>query len=244
MSGGARVAYRTFEGKRQHWRAWQDTFRFAGKYGVFVIQLPPAAMPFLRRQRTEYAQHPANEAQSGFAADVVEFASQIRPFLPSASRELRFVDIGCGIGFSLLGMLQVYGPEHRFVAIDRNADGSQVAYGFSETPSAYNSLQLTRDILIGAGVPADRIECVDIDQQPFPMESADIVTSTFAWGFHFPVEAYLQQVDDVLAPEGLIIIDVRRGLGQEAVLSERFEVVQSWPGPASRSDRLILRRRA
>lgn len=215
----------------------------ASELGVSVIHLSPEAISLLRQQRTQYAQHTAKEAEAGFDADVAEFAEQVRPFLPPIRPEMRFIDIGCGIGFSLLGMLRIYGLHHSFVAIDRNAESSEVIYGFSEAPSAYNSLQLTRDILIAAGVSAERILCVDIDQQPFPDGKADIVTSTFAWGFHFPVKAYLQQVDDVLAPEGVIIIDVRRGLGQKALLRELFEVVQSWPGPADKSDRLILKRR-
>lgn len=209
-----------------------------------MINLPPDAIPYLRQQRTEYVKHPSYDAQAGFAADVAEFADQLKPFLPPRKPEMRFLDIGCGIGFGLLGLLNIYGPEHSFVGVDRGIQSPRVLYGFSEAPSAYNSLQLTRDILFAAGVSADRIECVDIDFEPFPPGSADIVTSTYAWGFHFPVQAYLEEVEAVLVPDGLVIIDVRRGLGQEAILRQRFDVVHAWLGPASKCDRLILKRKS
>jgi hypothetical protein len=62
-----------------------------------------------------------------------------------------------------------------------------------------------------------------------------------AWGFHFPVQVYLEEVEAALAPDGVVIIDLRRGLGQEGVVRERFEVVQSWPGRADEWDRLVLK---
>ena len=208
-----------------------------------MICLPPDAMPFLRQQRTEYADNPTVETQAGYDADVAEFADSVRPFLPAQRSEMRFIDIGCGIGFGLLGLLRIYGPEHSFVAIDRGTQSSKVAYGFSEAPSAYNSLRLTRETLIGAGVSADRIECVDIDFEPFPTGSANIVTSTYAWGYHFPIDVYLEEVESVLLPDGIVIVDLRRGQGQESIVGERFEIVQAWTGPKDKSDRLILKRK-
>lgn len=205
-----------------------------------MITLPAEALPFLRQQRTRYAQHPSDEAMAGFLAEVAEYAEGMRPFLPAAKPQMRFIDIGCGIGFGLLGLLGIYGPEHSFVGVDRGVPDQRVSYGFSETPSAYNSLRLTKDILVSAGVSAERIECVDIDVEPFPAGPADIVSSTYAWGFHFPVQAYLEQVAAVLAPGGVVVIDVRRDAGQEEVIAGRFDVVHSSPNRSGKSDRMVL----
>ena len=206
-----------------------------------MITLPPDAIRFLRQQRTHYKETSADELQARFSADIAQFAERVRPFLPPPRPEMRFIDIGCGIGFGMLGLLQIYGPEHQFVGVDRAAETAHVKYGFSEAPAAYNSLELTREILIGAGVPGQRIDCVDVDSQPFPAGPADVVSSTLAWGFHFPVQAYLENVDAVLSRDGAIIIDVRRGMGQEDVLKQRFELVHSVPG--RKSDQLILKRK-
>jgi SAM-dependent methyltransferase len=205
-----------------------------------MITLPAEAFPFLRQQRTRYAQHPSEEAQAGFLAEVAEYAEELRPYLPAKKPQMRFIDIGCGIGFGLLGLLSIYGPEHSFVGVDRGTPDARVSYGFSETPSAYNSLKLTKDILVSAGVSAERIECVDIDAEPFPAGPADIVTSTYAWGFHFPVQVYLEEVAALLAPGGVVILDVRRGAGQEEAINGRFDVVHSSPNRSGKSDRMVL----
>lgn len=206
---------------------------------VAAKNLPAEALRHLRLQRTHYGVQTDGELEACFFEDVDAFAEDLRPFLPPRQANMRFIDIGCGTGFALLALLKIYGPQHRFVAVDRDAESEDVIYGFSNTPSAYNSLRLTREILASRGIPNRQIEVVDIDQGAFPRGSADVVASTLAWGFHFPVDTYLNEVAAVLAPGGVLFLDVRRGSGGDAALNKRFQVVHSWPG--RKSDRLILR---
>jgi SAM-dependent methyltransferase len=203
-----------------------------------MTNLPAAALRHLQLQRTHYDAQTDDELQSRFFEDVDAFAEELKPFLPAPRPNMRFIDIGCGIGFALLALLKIYGPRHRFVAVDRDAESQELVYGFSENPAAYNSLGMTREILTTAGIADDLIETVDMDREAFPDGSADIVTSTLAWGFHFPVETYLDEVAAVLAPGGVLVLDVRRGSGGEAALKKRFRLVHSHPD--RKSDRLIL----
>lgn len=208
------------------------------------MNLPADALRYLALQRPAYIKGEACDAEARFAADVAEFADEIEPFLPPPKREMRFMDIGCGIGFGLLALLKARGPDHRFVGVDRGRVSPEIAYGFSKAPSAYNSLHVTRAVLIAAGVAPERIECVDIDVEAFPSGRADVVTSTYAWAFHFPVERYLKEVEAALAPDGVVILDVRRSVGQEEVLRKSFDVVHVWPAPHGKSDRLVLKRKS
>lgn len=102
----------------------------------------------------------------------------------------------------------------RIILIDKTGI-DPIKYGFHEVASVYNSLDLARQSLELNGHPADAIEIVDADDAPSRAIDlaghADLITSLIAWGFHFPVDAYLDFSREVLSPSGRLIIDVRKG---------------------------------
>jgi SAM-dependent methyltransferase len=49
----------------------------------------------------------------------------------------------------------------------------------------------------------------------------DLVVSLIAWGFHFPLTVYLDEVLHNLRPGGRIIVDVRTGGEGETALDAR-----------------------
>lgn len=206
-----------------------------------MIQLPPAAVSLLLKQRTRYMGLNQADIERELANDLQEFVEAVRPLLPAGADRQRFVDIGCGLGFGLMGLRQIYGPHHRFVAVDRDEASSDVGYGFTGKPSTYNDLSLTRATLASVGIADDDIETVNLDADPFPAANADIVMSTLAWGFHFPVETYLAEVNAMLEPGSILIIDLRRGQGQEAVLEPYYTQIGAIPG--QKHQRHVLRRR-
>jgi SAM-dependent methyltransferase len=193
------------------------------------------------RQRTQYEKLPPAAADTAFFSDVAAYAESLRPFLPRLASGMRLVDIGCGIGFSLLGLAKIYGPSPTYIGVDRGSLTEEVVYGFSETPSSYNSFAVTAEILSHAGIPDSHRELVDIEREPFPIGPVDVVTSILAWGFHFPLKVYLPQVSEIVRPGGVLVVDVRRGLQQERELEAQYKLLESFP--MQKSDRLILQRR-
>ena len=206
-----------------------------------MIHVPPEALPLLLQQRTQHAHLDNAEVERAVDAEIAQFVDTVGPLLPTAATPQTFIDIGCGLGFGLLGLSRIYGARNLFVGIDRDAPTEEVIYGFSERPSSYNDLKATRLVLEAGGVQPDCIRLIDIDTQPFPEVRADVVISILAWGFHFPVATYLDQVDAALKPGGSLVIDIRRGLGGEKALAADYEQVGAVPG--IKHDRCIFRRR-
>jgi hypothetical protein len=46
----------------------------------------------------------------------------------------------------------------------------------------------------------------------------DIIISTYSWGFHYPVDTYLDEVASKLAPSGVLILDIRHNTPGEDFL--------------------------
>jgi len=101
-----------------------------------------------------------------------------------------------------------------------------VFYGYHDQPAAFNSLKVSRELLVANGHPADKIALIDasaFDQVNLP--KLDLVTSLIAWGFHFPVATYLEAVHTSLHDEGVLILDVRKDTSGREVLQNRFKTV-------------------
>ncbi len=95
-------------------------------------------------------------------------------------------------------------PNLHLYLLDKSQMTDQVTYGFKDRGEFYNSLDLTREILILNGVAERSIRIlearddggIDID------EGLDLVISLISWGFHYPVSIYLDRVHELLKPGG------------------------------------------
>jgi len=149
---------------------------------------------------------------------------EIKPYLPQ--RAGRVLDIGCGLGgidelayghFSQTGPVELYLADQDYVS-------EVVTYDFAEESAAYNSLALTRAFLAGRGVDQEAIHTVDVDKAGLPEEvSFDLILSFLSWGFHFPVETYLDYAKSHLEPGGVLLLDTRTGLDALGLLRRHFK---------------------
>lgn len=118
-----------------------------------------------------------------------------------------------------------YGGRADLYLLDRTqTDGAAFTYGMGAVERFYNALGLARGLLVANGVPAAQITLLEaVPGFTLPPELRfDLVISLISWGYHYPVETYLDQVHAALNPGGHLILDVRKGHGGEDALRRKF----------------------
>ena len=178
------------------------------------------ALPYVFLQRTWIKQMTAHAYEWDCRGDY----EAIAPALPSRCAAL--LDIGCGMaGIDLFLYRHYTAPPHLYL-LDHDKIDAPVDYGYTDTPSAYNSLNVTRTLLEANGIPSDAITMLWAANDYYGLlidGQVDLVVSLLAWGYHFPIATYLDQVYKVLAPGGRVIVDVRKGTGGLDALRACFD---------------------
>lgn len=203
------------------------------------LQLSDDEKSYLLHQRTDLASTDDLEMLHRFRVHLALAVERMRDFLPVLEGRGRFLDIGCGLGFGLLALKEIYGVEHPFCGLDKNGFDEEIRYGFKEKPEVYNDLECMRALLEKNGIPTENIQSIDISQQAFPEGPFDVVSSHIAWGWHFPVTAYLNQVEAVTRPGTVIYMDIRKGTNGVAAMAMRFQLI--WANEKEKGVRTMWR---
>jgi len=213
------------------------------------IKLPNDAIPYLVYQKTQYLKFadpevlPKLKAQYGGeyyphfveyvsknhrtaieavnTADTIAVFKEMEEHLPKTCKGI--LDIGCGIAGLDIVLSNHYKHKPIIHLMDRTATANKIVYGFTNNPSFYNSLEIAKELLCLNGVPLNHINVLEIPA-PFP-ETVDLIVSTYAWCFHFPVDVYLASAYACLSNEGRLILTVRIGTEGIAQLKTVFKTV-------------------
>jgi hypothetical protein len=104
---------------------------------------------------------------------------------------------------------------------------TKIYYGFNQEAAIYNSLHTTETFLRMNGIK-DKLETIDINHEKYPLETEfDLIVSLYSWGFHYPIETYLNKVKQSLGNEGGVIIDVRKDTGGIGELRRNFDQLET-----------------
>lgn len=95
----------------------------------------------------------------------------------------------------------------------------KIYFGFSQTAAFYNSLEKTAQLLSDMSIINASKENLKGFKNKF-----NIVISCIAWGFHFPVSTYIDEVFEALCDDGILIIDIRKETSGIAELSVKFNI--------------------
>jgi SAM-dependent methyltransferase len=159
-----------------------------------------------------------------FSEDMECEYESIRKSLPENPASV--LDIGCGVAGIDVMLIRHYekeGKKVNFYLLDKTELNKKVFYGLEKTAAYYNSLDVARDFLIANGASKENIHTQEVAGNPiFQGKQFDLVISLISWGFHYPVETYLDEVYDLLKPGGKLIIDVRKGSGGEKLIEDKF----------------------
>lgn len=163
-----------------------------------------------------------NAIKQLFESDMQSEYDVIRPHLPVDARAI--LDIGSGIGGIDLLLYNHYTKKPHIYLLDKSTETPGLYYGFETEASYYNSLSLATEFLIKNNVAPEHIHTEEAtDSKTIAFETQfDLILSLLSWGFHYPVETYLEIAHTKLAPQGVLILDIRKGRGAEEKIRARF----------------------
>lgn len=198
--------------------------------------IPEQCKKYIRLQRSECRKDPIKD----FEEKMKEEFNQMLPFVPRGVKQI--LDIGCGLG-GLDVLLAGLPSRPHIYCMDSRTESHKIRYGFEINKECYyNSFDCTADLFIANGYGSESATLIDITEKGVVKDkSLDMVMSTLSWGYHYPVSEYLDFVDRVLKPHGVVILDIRETtLGREDMqrcFSEAFVIAKQ-----NKSYRMLYRR--
>jgi SAM-dependent methyltransferase len=179
---------------------------------------PDAALRYERRIRAEF--------------------DALLPVLPK-SPPRTVIDLGCGLcGIDVL-LAQHY-PEAAFGLVDRDeVTDTRQRYGFGGERRFYSSTNAARALLLANGVEEGRLHFKSPEWFHDLDGRFDLILSLASWCFHYPAKVYLASVDDATGPGSMVVVDVRIGTGEKALLERHFGKARVVNG-IGKAERLIM----
>jgi hypothetical protein len=145
----------------------------------------------------------------GAAAEIHAEYVPIRDCLRRLGRHpARVIDIGCGQAINDAFLWRDFAPD--IILVDIEETPAQYHHWAAEG-SGYAALSDSVAFLVANGVPADRVAAINPLRAPERMErlAADLVTSLFSCGFHYPIGSYADLMGATIAGGGAVILDLR-----------------------------------
>ena len=125
------------------------------------------------------------------------------------------MDIGCGLGFYDILVLERYNFNASITLVDRTTKvNTPSAYSHdrvfeyhndSSTFGFYSSLECAVDTLVRNGAKRENVHALSASRAALaalPHETFDMIFSMMSWGFHYPVSTYADIVFRLLKPGG------------------------------------------
>lgn len=170
--------------------------------------------------------------------------NSMKDFLPKNAKSI--LDIGSGVA-AIDVLLYRHYDEYKpsIYLLDKTEMPSKVYYSFKSKGCYYNSLPLSKKLLIDNGIPSHKVFTEEAKDNKIDFNARfDLVVSLISWGFHYPVSTYLDQVYEKLNIGGALVMDVRKvegdkGLGEIKNKFGSYEVISE----SVKNTRIIARKK-
>jgi hypothetical protein len=165
---------------------------------------------------------------------------QYKNYLPSSCKSV--LSIGCGLAVPDLPLYEHYdqSDDIKFYLFDRTQLDEKILHGYNQQSSFFNDLDLAKEIFVDYGVKEENIFLVHANNKNLKkLSKMDIITSFLSWGFHFPINVYLENIIELMHKNTILIIDIRKNTGDFEILQKNFDI--NIINQGSRTYRLICK---
>lgn len=181
--------------------------------------VPEGAEPWIKQHRSSAL----GDVKAAYARLIREDYEEMERWLPSRCGSI--LDIGCGLAGIDTYLYERYDrPALNLLDGTRKAAHNSERIDFhAEGMLPYNDMMIARELLTLNGIAARDIYEWPIGHKT-PSIPCNLCISLLSWGWHYPIETYVDLAWDSLAAEGKLILDVRGGhLGAHALTEKGFK---------------------
>jgi len=179
--------------------------------------------PQRTRLTTEYSlttNSDQTEIDNALTSMVQKDFDMIKEFLPKTCDKI--LDIGCGLALIDTFLYNYYKSPDVYL-LDKTELNTDKISGFNKKYKCYNSMQAAKETLTNSGVDENKIYLYETtNYEELYNNKFDIVSSFLSCGWHFHVSTYIDLMDKVLTPNGVLILDIRHNTDQLEVLQSKF----------------------
>jgi len=161
-----------------------------------------------------------------YTLDIEGEYKTIEKYLPQRCDNL--LDIGCGVAGIDVCIYNHYVRKPNIHLLDKTELESAVYYSFNNKGAFYNSLEIAAKVLKDNGVDQNGITLIEASEKNDieVSKEMDLIISLISWGYHYPVNTYIEQVCGVLKADGVVIIDIRKYSRGIEELKNHFSTVK------------------
>lgn len=129
----------------------------------------------------------------------------IEPYV--TNEKIKVLDVGCGLA-GIDYFISNLNNSNEINLLDKTHIDENVYYGYNTEGSFYNNLDLSEQFLRINGIN-NKINLLTPETDFSNFGKFDLILSLISWGFHYPIETYLERLNSTISDKGIFIIDIR-----------------------------------